>query len=155
MADVASRELQDRIILKLSVTGEGWAERIKQQLRDWAASGMSEDEIIKKITKELSVGGTIFEAMVGNFANIAGEATDYVSIDQVHEEWKGANEWTWLTVHDDNRCDDCAERDGQTKTWEEWEALGLPGLGATICGWRCRCDLEPAELAAGAMLPVP
>ncbi|MDD5547149.1 MAG: phage minor head protein [Candidatus Omnitrophica bacterium] len=104
---------------------------------------MSEDEIIAKLLKELSLGGTLFEGIMGSFGNIAGEMVDYVSVEQVHEEWKGINRWTWVTVKDADRCDDCAERDGQVKTWEEWEALGLPGLGATVCGWRCRCTLEP------------
>lgn len=141
MADID--KYAERIILKLSTTGEGWSERIKQQVKDWAASGMNEDEIIKKLTKELSRGGTLFEGIMGSFGNITGEAVDYMSIEQVHEEWSGIDRWTWVTVRDENRCDDCAERDGQVKTWEEWEALGLPGLGATICGWRCRCTLEP------------
>jgi hypothetical protein len=143
MADIDMSVIGERIILKLSSAGQGWSERIKQQIRDWAASGLDNDAIMAKLTKELSSGGTLFEAMMNGFRNVTGEAVDYVSIDQVHEEWQGVNRWTWVTVHDENRCDDCAERDGEAKTWEEWEAVGLPGLGATVCGWRCRCTLEP------------
>lgn len=38
-------------------------------------------------------------------------------------------------------CPDCAARDGQKKTRVEWEALGTPGTGWSLCGGYCHCTL--------------
>jgi hypothetical protein len=137
----------ERITLKMSVEGETRGMSIKQTMKKWGAAGMSRSEIIDKLEVELSPGGRIFEGIVSNFQNAAGEVVDYVAIEQVHAEWQGADEWIWVSVSDESRCEDCAERDLEVKTWEEWEALGLPGMGTTVCGWRCRCSLEPADFA--------
>lgn len=43
-------------------------------------------------------------------------------------------------------CEDCITRDGQVKTLEEWDALGLPGSNTLAChGYHCGCGLEDAE----------
>jgi len=147
MAKAKRNIVGERIVLKLSVEGEGWAGRIRQQIRQWAAAGMSEKDIIAKLTVDLSPGGATFESIMNGFRNVTGEAVDYVSVEQVHEQWKGPDRWMWITINDENRCSDCADRHGEVKTWAEWEALGLPGMGTTVCGWRCRCALEPQEYA--------
>lgn len=61
----------------------------------------------------------------------------------------------WVTVGDKSVCDDCAGRDGQQKTIDEWSAEGLPREGATLCGDNCRCMLLPVSLKdeADAALP--
>jgi hypothetical protein len=52
--------------------------------------------------------------------------------------------WEWVSVKDEHVCPDCRERDGQVKTVEEWEALGIPKSGATRCGQDCTCMILPA-----------
>jgi hypothetical protein len=141
------RIVGERIVLKLAVEGEGWGGRIRQQIRQWGAAGMSEADIIEKLTRDLAPGGATFEGIMNGFRNVTGEAVDYVSVEQVHEQWTGPDRWMWITINDDSRCTDCADRHGEVKTWDEWESLGLPGMGTTVCGWRCRCALEPREYA--------
>lgn len=42
-------------------------------------------------------------------------------------------------------CTDCLARDGQVKTYAEWEAIGLPGSHDLEChGFFCGCELEDA-----------
>ena len=39
-------------------------------------------------------------------------------------------------------CPDCVNRSGwEPRTYAEWEAVGLPKYGATVCGNRCMCVL--------------
>ena len=140
-------DVQYRIALKLAVEGEGWGNRIVQNIKIWAASGMNEEEILKKVIRDMSPGGQTFEQVMNGFRNATGESVDYVSIEQVHSGWTGPDKWMWVTISDQRRCEDCAERDNQVKTWAEWEAMGLPGIGTTRCGWRCRCDLVPQRYA--------
>lgn len=139
----------DRIVLRLSVDGEWMGRRVENRLKSWAAAGMSKADILARLRAELSPGGAMYDQFVSAFKNSAGEVVDYVSVEQVHEEWDGEDWWTWIAVDDDARCEDCADRDGESKTWADWEGLGLPGMGTTRCGWRCRCSLEPAEVVAG------
>lgn len=44
-------------------------------------------------------------------------------------------------------CPDCIARHGLIKPWAQWERLGLPGQGATVCTFNCRCALLPASNA--------
>jgi hypothetical protein len=46
------RIVGERIVLKLAVEGEGWGGRIRQQIRQWGAAGMSEADIIEKLTRD-------------------------------------------------------------------------------------------------------
>jgi hypothetical protein len=48
-------------------------------------------------------------------------------------------EWQW--EEGANHCEDCKERNGKRKTFQQWENEGLPGSGVTKCGYNCLCDL--------------
>lgn len=137
----------ERIVLQLATEGDGWTGRITQQIKSWAAAGMGEKEIIANLSSELKSGGGLFESMMKGFKNATGQAVDYVSVEQVHEEWKGEDLWIWITRRDKSVCHDketdCEFRESVSMTWAEWEAMGLPGLGTTTCDWRCRCVLRP------------
>lgn len=47
--------------------------------------------------------------------------------------------FTWIAVGDERTCLDCAGRSGASLPLDEWESIGLPGDGATICADYCRC----------------
>lgn len=40
-------------------------------------------------------------------------------------------------------CRSCEERHGQQHTMEEWQILGVPRSGGTLCGSNCECELMP------------
>jgi hypothetical protein len=47
-----------------------------------------------------------------------------------------------------NTCPDCIERHNlPAMKWEEWESMGLPRSGTTVCKEHCRCMLIPEEFA--------
>jgi hypothetical protein len=47
-----------------------------------------------------------------------------------------------------NTCPDCIERHNMpAMKWDEWEAMGLPRTGTTVCKEHCRCMLIPEEFA--------
>jgi len=139
----------ETILLRLDVEGQGWGERMRQQMRQWAAAGMSRNDILDALERELRPGGRLFESMMKGFKNVTGEAVDYVAVEEVHDNWKGSDEWMWIAVDDNSTCEDCTDRDGEVRAWAEWEGMGLPGMGTTVCGWRCRCSLEPNDLVSG------
>ena len=54
--------------------------------------------------------------------------------------------WQWIAISV-KPCPDCDIRAGRVLTLAEWEEMGLPGSGRTICGAFCRCDLYPMPVA--------
>lgn len=53
--------------------------------------------------------------------------------------------YVWISVGDDRVCDSCHTLHGQVFAWDQWEDIGMPGEGTTICGERCRCLLRPTK----------
>ena len=52
----------------------------------------------------------------------------------------------WVSVGSNKICVDCQERIGRIKTWEAWEAIGLPATGFSICKEFCYCQLIPEDI---------
>lgn len=44
-------------------------------------------------------------------------------------------------------CRSCEERHGQLFALDQWEAVGKPGDGTTLCGMNCECSLLPVPQA--------
>lgn len=57
-------------------------------------------------------------------------------------------EWVWVTVEDNRVCNDCQPRHNQIKTLLEWEQIGMPKSGWSVCDERCRCIIMPAVFAS-------
>ena len=49
----------------------------------------------------------------------------------------------WVSVGSPKICVDCESRVGQIASWDEWESLGLPATGFSICKEFCYCQLIP------------
>ena len=56
-------------------------------------------------------------------------------------------EWTWYAVGG-KVCPDCLARHGNTMQYANWEYVGLPGDGMTMCRDHCKCLLMRNELMA-------
>ena len=54
-------------------------------------------------------------------------------------------QWQWFKDPSADSCDDCIARDGQVRSYTEWEEIGLPGAGGTQCGGNCRCTIAPED----------
>lgn len=52
--------------------------------------------------------------------------------------------YMWVSVGS-GVCDSCHSLHGQVFALDQWESIGVPGSGATLCGDRCRCTLVPVE----------
>jgi len=95
----------------------------------------------------------VFDAMgegwEKSFLNAAAqeiwEGMKYVAQQSVYSSLPLSNLYQWQYNPGANHCDGCVERNGQIKTFEEWEDEGLPGSGCTNCYYNCLCDLVPVE----------
>ena len=54
-------------------------------------------------------------------------------------------ELMWITVSDDNLCENCDERGGEIKSYSEWTQVGLPGAAVCLGGDQCRCELVAVD----------
>ena len=67
-------------------------------------------------------------------------------IDEYRKIAKQNQLWQWIAVST-KPCPDCDARAGRTLPIEQWERMGLPGSGRTICGRACKCLLMPDNVA--------
>ena len=144
----------DKILLTITVQAEGIGNMVLTEVKKLAAAGMGEGEILDYLKRDFDTGGRISGIIRNTFSRTVSETLDWIPQEMMHAKFPGAKTWTWITVSDDRRCDDCAERHGESRTWEEWEAIGLPGAGSTVCGDRCRCELVP-DGEYGVEIPEP
>ena len=111
------------------------------------AMGMSRDQIRANLVRDLMDGGQIFGDFRKNFKTTMKwgieETARRESISGLDLE---KELWEWVAVADNRVCDDCAERNGMDpQSYAEWEAMGLPAAGATVCDANCRCRLLIAQ----------
>lgn len=62
---------------------------------------------------------------------------------------KGYKKFIWITPNGASACPDCRNRQSVVLTIPEWERIGRPGSGQTVCNTNCFCMLLPAEAALG------
>jgi hypothetical protein len=58
---------------------------------------------------------------------------------------RGFKKAAWVAVNAGEACPDCAIRQGVVLTFEQWEQVGRPGSGETICKDHCFCMLVPEQ----------
>lgn len=64
--------------------------------------------------------------------------------DQADEREWDRKFYMWVSVGS-GVCDSCHSLHGQVFALDQWESIGVPGSGATLCGDRCRCTLVPVQ----------
>jgi len=116
------------------------------RMHELTEQGLDEEEIIKILYNEIVENKKLI-----NLEN--KEATyllDFFKSTSQYTVWSSLDENTlyeWVWTPGAAHCEGCRERNGQIKTFDEWDALGLPGSGSTDCQDNCLCDLEEVKEA--------
>jgi len=58
---------------------------------------------------------------------------------------RGHKNYVWITPNGAAACPDCQNRQNVVLTIPQWESIGRPGSGKTICQTHCFCMLVPRE----------
>jgi len=108
------------------------------------SQGAGEDEIKEYLLNDLENGGRIF----GEFRRAIGVTSNGV-INRIRDTAQFSRDidvmvYRWCAVFI-NTCPDCLERHGEEHSMEEWEKIGLPRAGFTVCRENCKCVLLPAN----------
>lgn len=139
------REMQ--IILTAGLIDEAAKQTLtlKQVIRKAKTSGMADIEIEKMLFRDLREGGQIFGDFRKQMKATVKGGLESVGRNEIRQSYLDVQLWDWLGIVDGKICDDCLQRHHMpAMSWEKWEAIGLPGSGATICGQNCRCILVPS-----------
>lgn len=143
------KEMQQMAIF-LNAESDLLADRLEIRVKGMMASGMDKKSIVGVLRRELREGGQLFTGFNGMFKRNVLPSIDNVAQGAVVAENPDADEWEWITTSA-KPCDDCAPRHGEVKEYREWEAIGLPRSGFSVCGDNCKCALVPAVQVGRSM----
>ena len=133
------------ISLSASVTRTSTS--VKELVQKLRLSGMDDAAIKSNLNKDLLEGGRIF----GEFRRAVQASTEgtigKISTDAYLAEFGVDIQYTWIAALV-NTCEDCLPRHGEVKSFDQWEAEGLPRTGWSVCRENCQCVLIPQEIAA-------
>jgi hypothetical protein len=146
--ELMNRERQTLAIM-LGLKVEKSALNLREYIQLRVSQGSPIDLVKEELIRDLREGGRIF----GEFRR-AIKATSRGSVNRARDagyfsEFGVATKYRWSAVLV-KTCPDCLELHrrgemGEVKTWEEWEAEGMPRAGATVCRENCHCVLIPEE----------
>ena len=120
--------------------------RLEREIAVLRNAGIAESAIIDILGNDFANNGRIF----GEFRNTVKRGivssvmqASRVGADRVYGD---RMMFRWVSVGTPKICPDCKERIGQVRSWEEWESLGFPASGFSVCKEFCYCQLVPEEI---------
>lgn len=131
-------------IAEMYLEAEKQAITLKKYIAQQIRNGTNAETLRNTLLRDLREGGQIFGSFRSQF-----RAT-------VKQEVQGANREVYMATQDEagvelydwvldpaaQHCDDCLNRaEYDARTLREWEIIGTPQAGVTVCGERCRCSL--------------
>ena len=120
--------------------------RIEREVALLRNAGITQRGIVDILRNDLTTNGRIF----GEFRNTIkrGVVSSVMQASRIGQDrvYGDRMMFRWVSVGTPKICGDCAARIGEVKSWEEWEALGLPASGFSVCKEFCYCQLVPEEV---------
>lgn len=137
------RELQAMAIF-LTTKASKTALTIDEFVQSRLLSGASLADIERQLLDDLNNNGRMFSEFRRSVKATARGSINRVRDAGYFSEFGVDRFFRWSAVLV-KTCPDCLARHGTSASWEEWEAIGLPRTGATICRENCHCVLIPNE----------
>jgi hypothetical protein len=140
--------------LGLSFGIDIFVSRINREIEVLRGSGLSDRAIVRALGGDLATHGRIF----GEFRN-AIKRTVVLGVMQgfrVGQDniYGNSVKFKWISVGSPKICKDCEPRIGQIKTWDEWQEIGVPASGFSVCKEYCYCQLVPSDIEIDDMLQI-
>lgn len=131
---------------RLSYSIDAFTREINTEIKQLRESGISNREISRVLETDLRNRGRIF----GRFANSVkrGIVSGIMFGNRRGQDsvYGDSLSMKWVSVGSPRICPDCKERIGKIKTWNQWEAIGLPSSGFSVCKEYCYCQLVPSDI---------
>lgn len=117
---------------------------IEEYIDSRLAQGATRESIEKYLLDDLNNNGRIF----AEFRNSIKATTNGVIArsrdNALFSEYGVDEKYRWVAVLV-NTCPDCLDRHGLELFYSQWEEIGLPRTGTTVCKENCKCMLLPAD----------
>ena len=128
--------------------------RLEREVALLRNAGITDAAILDILGNDLAANGRIF----GEFRNTIkrGIVSSTMQASRVGSDrvYGDSVAMRWVSVGTPKICIDCTPRIGEIKSWEEWEAVGRPASGFSVCKEFCYCQLVPEEVPMPASLSV-
>ena len=120
--------------------------RIESEILRFRQANIGDAEILRILTDDFSTSGRIFGEFGNNLRR--GVISGIMQGARVGQDDVYGNrlKFRWVSVGSNRICVDCEARIGQIEAWEEWEALGFPATGFSVCKESCYCQLIPEDI---------
>ena len=132
----------------MTVTKEIFQLKLTNLISSLESRAMSSDQVINVLLDDLHDDGPIFgglkRQLIGDAQGMVETAESRLTTAEFERE-SGEEKGTWVAVLV-HTCNDCLPRHGVTKSFREWESLGLPRSGFSVCGRNCQCSIFPASV---------
>tara|TARA_R110000744_G_scaffold137110_2_gene247520 strand:+ start:2553 stop:3128 length:576 start_codon:yes stop_codon:yes gene_type:complete len=141
----ALETLEIVIANSIQATASKTALDITQTINNLRLSGMSDSAIRIRLLTDLNNGGVIFGTYRNAIKNTTGSAIHMASSEATRSVFEDNNvkQYSWITGGG-NTCPDCLPRHGEIRTFEQWQSVGIPRSGFSVCGHNCGCTLVPS-----------
>jgi len=120
--------------------------RIEREIALLRNAGVSETAIVNILGNDLATNGRIFGEFRNTIKRGIVSATMHASRIGQDRVYGDSVAMQWVSVGSPKICIDCEERIGEIRTWDEWEAIGLPASGFSVCKEFCYCQLIPVDV---------
>ena len=117
-------------------------------------AGVSEAAIVAILGNDLATGGRIFGEFRNTIKRGIVSATMHASRVGQDRIYGDSVEMQWVSVGSPKICIDREDRIGGVRSWDEWESVGLPASGFSVCKEFCYCQLIPSKISMPASLSV-
>ena len=128
--------------------------RIEREVALLRNAGITDAAILDILGNDLATNGRIFGELRNTIKRGIVSATMQASRVGADRVYGDSVMMRWVSVGTPKICVDCTPRIGQVRSWDEWEALGLPASGFSVCKEFCYCQLVPEEVSMPASLSV-
>ena len=132
--------------LGISFAIDIFATEIEREIALLRNAGIRNDEILRILGNDLSTNGRIFGRLRNNIKRGIVSAVMQASRIGQDRVYGDSVKMRWIAVGTPRICVDCEARVGQVRSWEEWEVLGLPASGFSVCKEFCYCQLVPESV---------
>jgi len=124
--------------------------KVESAVANLAKTGMSKAAIKEKLYADATAGTGIFSGVKRGIGDIAATGTNKANQAAYNTEMVTDAEEIYAWVLDPGVKEHCAtclnNAEIPPQPFIEWEAIGVPGAGATDCGEHCQCSLVPLEI---------
>ena len=115
-------------------------------------AGVSERAIVDILGNDLATNGRIFGELRNTIKRGIVSATMHASRVGQDRIYGDSVAMQWVSVGTPKICVDCEARVGEVRTWADWESLGLPASGFSVCKEFCYCQLIPVSIPMSSSL---